>query len=55
MRTINVVVEKEFRDKYTGKLRKPGEKFTVTDSRYREIKRSGDYVRYVKTIEPKEN
>lgn len=44
MKQVNVVVKKEFLDRYTGLKRKPGEKLTITDARYREIKRSGDYV-----------
>ena len=41
---IIVVVKKQFLDRYTGKTHKPGETLTITDARYREIKRSGDYV-----------
>lgn len=44
MKKINVVVKKAFLDRYTGTKRKEGEKLTITDARYREIKRSGDYV-----------
>lgn len=44
MKKITVLVKKEFLDRHTGKQRKKGETFTVTDARYREIKRSGDYV-----------
>ena len=44
MKKINVVVKKRFLDKYSGVYRKPGDKLTVDENRYREIKRSGDYV-----------
>ena len=44
MKKINVVVKKAFLDRYTGTKRKEGEKLTITDARYREIKRSGNYV-----------
>ena len=43
MKKVNIVVKKEFVDRYAGVKRKPGEKLTVTDARFREIKRSGDY------------
>lgn len=48
MKTLQVTVKKEFTDRYTGQKRKVGEKLTITDARYREIKRSGDYVEVVK-------
>ena len=44
MKKISVAVKKKFRDRYTGKTHKPGEKLTISDVRFREIKRSGDYV-----------
>ena len=44
MREFVVTVKKEFLDRYAGKRRKVGEKFPVTEQRFREIKRSGDYV-----------
>lgn len=44
MKTISVIVKKKFRDRLTGKTHKPGEKLTISDQRFREIKRSGDYV-----------
>lgn len=44
MKKIIVVVKKEFLDRYTGKNHKPGETLTVTEDRFREIRRSGDYV-----------
>lgn len=53
MKMLNVTVKKEFIDRYTGKKHKPGEKMTVSDVRYREIKRSGDYVEIMKSTEKK--
>ena len=50
---LNVTVKKVFLDRYTGKKHKPGEKMEVSDARYREIKRSGDYVEIVKSAEKK--
>ena len=44
MKKVNVVVKKKFLDRYTGTYRKPGEKLTVSEARYREIRRSGEYV-----------
>ena len=44
MKEIKVVVKKKFLDKYTGISHKPGDKLTVSEVRYREILRSGDYV-----------
>lgn len=44
MKTLNVVVKKDFPDKYTGVKHKVGEKLKITEQRFREIKRSGDYV-----------
>lgn len=44
MKTISAIVKKGFRDRHTGKTHKPGDKLTVSDARFREIKRSGDYV-----------
>lgn len=46
---INVVVKKKFLDRYTGVTHEPGEKLTITYERFREIKRSGDYVEIEKT------
>ena len=53
MKKTMVKVTKEFPDKYTGIIRKVGDEFEVTDARYREIKRSGDYVEVVKATEAK--
>lgn len=44
MKTINVVVKKQFRDKHSGVTHKVGDKLTLNERRYREILRSGDYV-----------
>lgn len=44
MKKVCIVVNKDFVDRYTGKKHKPGEKLTVTDVRFREMKRSGDFV-----------
>ena len=53
MKKVCIVVKKDFVDKYTGIKHKPGDKLTVTDARFREIKRSGDYVEVVKAAESK--
>ena len=44
MKKVNVVVKKEFIDRYTGVKHAEGKKMTITDARLREIRRSGDYV-----------
>ena len=44
MKKINVVVKKAFTDKYTGKKHKEGDRLTITDARFLEIRRSGNYV-----------
>ena len=44
MKKIKVIVKKKFLDRYTGITHKPGDKLTVSEVRYREILRSGDYV-----------
>lgn len=48
MKKIKVTVKKEFLDRYAGIKRKPGDVFEVSEGRYFEIKRSGDYVEAVK-------
>lgn len=48
MKMLTVKVKKLFRDRYSGIQRKPGDTFTVTEARYREIKYSGDMVEIVK-------
>ena len=52
MKKVKIVVKKAFLDRYTGIIRKPGDTLTVTDARFREIKRSGPYAEAVKE-EPK--
>ena len=49
---LKVTVKTEFIDRYTGVTHKPGETLEVTDARYREIQRSGDYVE-VEKAKPK--
>ena len=44
MKKIRVIVRKKFVDKYTGLTHKPGDKLTVSEVRFREIQRAGDYV-----------
>ena len=48
MKKIKVKVKKEFLDRYTGITHKAGESLEITDARYREIKRSGEYVEVMK-------
>lgn len=52
---VEVVVKKDFRDRYSGTMHKPGEKLKITDARLREIRRSGDYVEVVKPATEKKN
>ena len=47
---IKVVVVKEFLDRYTGILRKPGEKMDISAARFREINRLCVYVKTEKQI-----
>ena len=44
MKQLKVIVKKKFLDRYTGVTHHPGKTLTISDRRYREIKRSGDYV-----------
>ena len=44
MKKIKVVVKKKFTDRYTGIVHKLGDKLTVSEVRFREMLRSGDYV-----------
>lgn len=44
MKMLNVIVKKRFLDRYSGVYHNEGKKLTISDARYREIKRSGDYV-----------
>lgn len=48
MKDLKVKVKKDFLERYTGIKRKAGEELTITDARYREIQRSGDYVEVIK-------
>lgn len=48
MKKVNVVVKKEFLDRYTGIKHKKGDKIEITVARLREILRSGDYVEILK-------
>lgn len=52
MKNLRVTVQKPFIDRRTGLKRKPGETMTISEERYREIKRSGDFVKV--TEEPAE-
>lgn len=49
MKKFNVIVKKRFLDGNTGLMRKPGDKMTITENRYLEIRRKGaDLVEIVK-------
>lgn len=48
MKKFNVVVKKKFLDGSTGLYRKVDDKMTITEKRYIEIKRKGDFVEIVK-------
>ena len=50
---MEVIVKKKFVDKYTGQTRNPGDKLIITDVRFREIQRSGDFVERVKVEDKK--
>jgi hypothetical protein len=53
MKKFNVIVKKPFLDRATGIKRKSGDKMTITEKRYLEIRRSGaDYVEIVKDKQP---
>lgn len=41
MKKFNVIVEKPFLDRRTGLKRKKGDRLTITEDRYNEIRRSG--------------
>lgn len=56
MKKVDVIVKKDFLCRYTGKKRKSGDRLTISDERFREMKRSGDFVEIVKNpanVEPK--
>lgn len=44
MKKITVVVKKAFVDRYTGKKHKEGDRLTLDERRFLEIRRSGNYV-----------
>ena len=45
MKKFTVIVEKPFLDRRTGLKRKKGDRLTITEDRYNEIRRSGkDYI-----------
>lgn len=50
MKNVKVIVKKRFLDRYTGVFHNPGDKLTISEERYREIKRSGDYITVEKEI-----
>lgn len=52
MKNLKVVVKKAFTDRYTGLKHKAGETLTVSEKRYREIKRSGEYVEIASNGKP---
>lgn len=45
MKNIKVTVTNNFRDKYSGIMRKKGDILTISEERYRELKRNGDYIK----------
>ena len=49
MKKIVVKVKKKFLDYETGLTMKPGNTMTITDKRYLEIRRKGDFVEVDKT------
>ncbi len=44
MKKFTVIVKKAFPDRYTGIKHTVGDKLTIDENRYLEIRRSGDYV-----------
>lgn len=54
MKKVNVVVKKPFLDRYTGIKHKPGAKLEITEARFREIQRSGDFAEIVKEAPKKQ-
>ena len=44
MKKFNVIVKKAFLDRYTGIKHKEGDRLTLSEERYLEIRRSGNYV-----------
>lgn len=49
MKKFNVIVKSSFRDKYSGIKHKAGDRLTITEERFRELKRTGDLVEVEKT------
>lgn len=52
MKKIKVIVKKKFLDGTTGLYCKPGDKLTISETRYLEIIRKGDFVEIVKDNAP---
>lgn len=44
MKTFKVIVKKSFRDKHSGVFHRVGKELTLSENRFREIQRCGDYV-----------
>ena len=44
MNKVKVIVKKAFRDKISGVYHKVNDKMTISEDRFREIKRTGDFV-----------
>ena len=56
MKKVDVIVKKDFVCRYTGKKCKAGDRLTVSDERFREMKRSNGFVEIAKALvnaEPK--
>lgn len=47
MKILKIRVKAAFLDRRAGKMRKSGDVLTITEERYREIKRSGDFVEVI--------
>lgn len=54
MKLLNVIVKKRFLDRYNGVYHEAGKKLTISDARYREIKRQGDYIEVEKSAKAPE-
>jgi len=48
MKTVKVIVKEDFRDKYSGVIHKKDKPLEISDERYREIKRAGNFVEAIK-------
>ncbi len=53
MAKIHVKVKKEFLDRYTGQIKRPGDELDMTYERLSEIRNFGDYVDVVKQEQSK--